>query len=369
MERPRPAARLTEFASRHRSELRQATRAAAAAALALVIGEALALPQSYWAVMTALIIVQSSLGGTLAAGIDRLAGTLAGAAAGALAAVAGASVAGDAEAADRVLLLALTVAPLALLAAKRPSFRVAPVTAAIVILGNAGGASPPVAALERVIEIALGTVIGLGVSLVLFPSRAREICFARSADALAAMGEGLRRHLEPPSAEQAASVEAINARIRAALGKVAAAAEEARREHQSRMTGEPIPPRLVRTLRRLRSDVAFVGRATAGRDLDWQRVGPALAELAATFAAAFAGLAQSLRGEGPAPALAPLDDAIARLQSALADPAGPAPSEGAGALPFVMETLRRDLADLADALSPGPGGRLWSRPGSREHKD
>src|SRR5215472_9630724 len=93
MEGPRPIARLTAFASRHRSELRQAARAAAAAALALVVGEAFALPQSYWAVMTALMIVQSSLGGTLAAGLDRLAGTLAEAALGAVAALGGGTVA------------------------------------------------------------------------------------------------------------------------------------------------------------------------------------------------------------------------------------------------------------------------------------
>jgi Fusaric acid resistance protein-like len=83
--------------------------------------------QSYWAVITALIIVQGSVGGTLAAGLDRFVGTLAGAVLGAAAALAG-----EFWRVPQVLLLLLAVAPVALLAAIRPSFRIAPVTAAIV---------------------------------------------------------------------------------------------------------------------------------------------------------------------------------------------------------------------------------------------
>src|SRR6185437_14021858 len=110
--------------ARYRSELRLVVQALTAAALSLLIAEALALPQGFWAVITALIIVQGSLGGTLGAGLDRVVGTLA-------------------------------VAPVALLAAIRPSFRVAPVTAAIVLLASSGTASPLAAALDRVGEIAL----------------------------------------------------------------------------------------------------------------------------------------------------------------------------------------------------------------------
>jgi len=45
--------------SKYRSELQLVVRALVAAALSLLIAEALALPQSYWAVLTALIIVQA----------------------------------------------------------------------------------------------------------------------------------------------------------------------------------------------------------------------------------------------------------------------------------------------------------------------
>jgi uncharacterized membrane protein YccC len=43
-------------ASNHKSELRLVGRALTAAALSLVIGQVLALSQSYWAVITALIV-------------------------------------------------------------------------------------------------------------------------------------------------------------------------------------------------------------------------------------------------------------------------------------------------------------------------
>ncbi len=115
-------------AVKYKAELRLVVQAVTAAALALLIAEALALPQSYWAVISALIIVQGSLGGTLVAGIDRVVGTLAGAALGVAAALAR----GFWDAPEIVFLVP-AVAPVALLAAIRPSFRVAPVTAAIVL--------------------------------------------------------------------------------------------------------------------------------------------------------------------------------------------------------------------------------------------
>jgi hypothetical protein len=50
----------------------------------------------------------------------------------------------------------------------------------------------------------------------------------------------------------------------------------------------------VRTLRRLRIDVAFVGRATAGNDFDWQDVGLVMAEVASAFRRVFEALSDTL---------------------------------------------------------------------------
>ncbi|SDR64001.1 Fusaric acid resistance protein-like [Rhizobiales bacterium GAS113] len=112
---------MANVASKYKSELQLVIRALTAAALSLLIAEVLASPQSYWAVITALIIVQGSLGGTLTAGLDRLVGTLAGAVLGAAAALAG-----EFWDAPEVVLLLLVVPPVALLAAIRSSFRMAP---------------------------------------------------------------------------------------------------------------------------------------------------------------------------------------------------------------------------------------------------
>jgi hypothetical protein len=340
---------VAQFAARYRSELRLVVQALTATALSLLIAEALALPQGFWAVITALIIVQGSLGGTLGAGLDRVVGTLAGAALGAAAALARAS-----WEVPLVVLLVLAVAPVALLAAIRPSFRVAPVTAAIVLLASSGNASPLAAALDRVGEIALGTVVAIAVSMLVLPSRARGLCFALSAELLDLFAQLLALHLQPPDGTKREAADRLNKRVRDGLGKLATAAQEAHREHAIRVTGEPVPDRLLRTLRRLRIDVVFVGRATAANGFDRHGLDPVLGEVAGSFRAVLETLAVTLRREdrAPAPDLAELDRAIAKLRSALdAGAEGPGASRKPVALAFIIDTLRRDLGDLADALA------------------
>ena len=56
-------------------------------------------------------------------------------------------------------------------------------------------------------------------------------------------------HLQPPDPTKRDAIERLNDRVRTELGKIEAAAQEARREHTTRMADEPVPDRLVRTLR------------------------------------------------------------------------------------------------------------------------
>ena len=136
------------------------------------------------------------------------------------------------------------------------------------------------------------------------------------------------------------------------MAKVEAAAEEARREHLIRVAEGPVPERLVRTLRRLRSDVAFVGRATAGNDFDWQGLGLATAEVASAFRLVFETLSDTLLHDTHVPDLTELDQAIAKLRIVTDKGAeNPCSPHNAIALPFVVDTLRRDLGDLIDALA------------------
>src|SRR5262245_22819230 len=197
--------RMPNAVSKYQSEIRRVVQTVTAAASAFIVTNAFSLPQSYWAVMTALIVVQLSLGGTISAGLDRLLGTLAGAVFGVAA-----SLAGKFLAVNQVLLLVVTVAPLAFLAALRPSFRMAPVTAAIVLLATPSSASPMTSAAHRVIEIALGTIIGIIVSTVVLPSRANRICVERSAEMLKLLAEVLTLHLQMPDPARRVAIDRLN---------------------------------------------------------------------------------------------------------------------------------------------------------------
>jgi len=148
--------------SKYRAELRLVIRALTAAALSLLTPDA---PRGYWAVFTALIIGQGSVGGTLAAAPTDSSGRC------------GCGPRCRCCRDGRILARASSsaLAPVALLAAIRPSFRIAPVTAAILPLTTPSNASPIISAVDRVIEIALGTLIGIVVSIFVVPSRATDL--------------------------------------------------------------------------------------------------------------------------------------------------------------------------------------------------
>lgn len=330
-------------ASRYQAELRLVVRTITAAGAAYLIAETLGLPQGFWAVVTALIVVQGSLGGTIAAGADRFLGTLAGAVLGAAA-----DVAGKFLGVHQAIVIVLTVAPLAFLASIRPSFKIAPVTAVIVLLATPSDASPVMSALLRVGEIALGTIIGIAVSSLVLPSRARRIYSERSAAMLKLLGDALELHLQPSDTARRTAIERLNDQTRAELGRIGAAAAEARRERAMRLSDEPDQDHLLMTLRRLRSDVAFVGRATAGTDLDWDSLREVFGEVATAFRGVFDALCDTLLDGKPVPDLAAVDQAMAKLRLAVSQE--PGRSDSSIVLPFIFETLRRDLGDLVDAL-------------------
>lgn len=120
---------LGSWLRRPQAELRLGLRSTVAGVITFALGHVLGLPQVYWAVLTAVIVMQASVGASLKATLDRLVGTLGGA-------VWGVAVSGAIPHAGIVSLgIALTVAlaPLTLLAAFQPAYRVAPVTAIIAI--------------------------------------------------------------------------------------------------------------------------------------------------------------------------------------------------------------------------------------------
>ena len=140
-ERLRPS-----WLARHRPKLWLALRMTASSLVAYALAVAFALPQGYWAVLTALIVTQTSVGGSLKAALDRFIGSLCGAVYGAAVAIAiphgGPLLLGFA--------LVIAIAPLAVLAAYMASFRVPPVTA-IFLLISTTAVGPLRYAMERIV--------------------------------------------------------------------------------------------------------------------------------------------------------------------------------------------------------------------------
>ena len=128
--------------------LRQAVQTTVSACLAYAVAELLALPQGFWAVMTAILVTQANVGASLGLAVDRLLGSLLGVLVGGGMAL----LLADSHAL-RYAGLAATILVLAFFAAQRPALRIACVTAAIVILGDPRLGTPIQSAGYRMIEV------------------------------------------------------------------------------------------------------------------------------------------------------------------------------------------------------------------------
>jgi uncharacterized membrane protein YccC len=339
----------------HRAEIALSLRITAAGLIAFALGELLGLKQLYWAVLTSVIVMQASVGGSLKATLDRLLGTAAG---GLWGAVLGAAIPHSGPLATAGVLAAGLV-PLAALVAWWPSYRVAPVTAIIVLLVPHGGVGPVEAAVERLLEIALGCTVALGVALAITPARAHRLLSAAAAEALDPMRELIERLLAGiANPVDPAVVLALHDRIRGAIERCAAAAGDAARERASYLSDAPDPDPLVRSLRRISHDVIMLARALR-EPLPAPLTGP-LASPATGFTTAAAefltALAEALRHKASAPPLKPLRDAVCKYEDAIAElrrgrqivPLSTESAERVFGTAFALQQLVDNLTDLAD---------------------
>lgn len=244
-------------ATARKSEWRHAIRVSCAVVAAYAIATLLRLPQGYWAVFTAVIIVQGSLGATITASIERLMGTAVGAIVGA-----GAAMLHTRWPEAGGPILAVTAALLAFLAAVRPAFKVAPVTAVIMLIGVTTHMDPLVAAFLRVAEITVGSVVGIAATLLIFPARA-HVSVVQNTQEVAGLLADLLEHY---TAKLRGGATALEARSHyddtlKALTKLQTAMTEADRESSSRLSDHSVTEALPRTLWRLRNDSVMIGRA------------------------------------------------------------------------------------------------------------
>jgi len=345
----------SEWVTGHRAEIALSLRITAAGLIAFALGELLGVQQVYWAVLTTVIVMQASVGGSLKATLDRLVGTAAGGLWGA--AVAGAmphdTVVGTAGA------LAAALVPLALLVAWWPSYRVAPVTAIIVLLVPHGEATPLDAAVERLIEIALGCAVALGVALAVTPSRAHRLLYTAAGDALAPVRELIALLLAGAAAPvDAAAVLVLHDRIRATVERCAAAAGDAARERASYLSDAPDPDPLVRSLRRISHDLVMLARAlpTPLPEPVRGRLAKPAQRAAAALDAFLAGLAEALKQGAASPSLEPVKQSVADYEAAIAAIRRdglivPLPAEDAERIfgvAFALQQLLGNIEDLAN---------------------
>jgi len=344
----------------HPSEFRLGLRILIAGMAAFFVTDVvLGLPQSYWAVLTAVIVMQASLGGALKASIDRIVGTIAGALWGVIIALT------VPHGGSWLLATALTLAlaPLALLVAFKPAYRIAPATAIIVLLGSGTQATGPILpALHRVMEIGIGSLVGLAVALLVLPARAHRLL----ADQAAAVLGILAQQIEQLPARLAGTADAtawqqIGDRRRKAQDKAETLAEEAKRERRNRLTDTPDPEPLARTLRRLGVDMAQIGRASAEA---WDAVLiERLSEPLATVVAATAGFLRACATalgscQGPPP-IEPVATALEHLSAIVAGlrqdgttrPLSGPTVERLFGLGFALDQMRRDAEDLSERIA------------------
>ncbi len=346
--------RLNDVRERRRGELRHAVRLTVAAVIAYGVGESLALPQAYWAVFTAVLVSQASVGGSVKAAGDWLIGTVGG---GAYAALVSTLVT-ETDPITRAAALGAALLPLAFLAAVRPTFRFAPVTGVIIILiAPLTQMSPLDAAMNRLIEICIGGAIGIVTSLFVLPARASGMLNQAAAHTLESLAAIL---VLLPRLHQGGIEEEYNARHDQALvnlDKLILAVDEAKRERASFLSGAPDPEPILRGLRRLRADIIMLGRAMAARlpETYHARLTEDLTAVLEVVRGYFIALGEALEARGAPPPLGPVDEALARYTAELDEVREQGLTRGLAAdvvgrtfaVGFALEQLRTNLGDLA----------------------
>jgi gas vesicle protein len=343
-------------ALRRPAEIRHAARVAAAVGASFAIGAIFHLPQGYWIVFTAIIVVQTSVGGTITASIERLLGTVVGGLIGVAAAYLRAK-----TTIEEGLVISAAAAIAAFAAAVRPSLRVAPITAAIVLLGGASAHLGPItAAAWRVAEIGIGGVVGVLATLLIFPARARRVVRQRAAGTLrqlADLATLFATRFDAGGVDQEARPS--HDAIRKSLVQVDQALSEAERETLWGRRADG-PEGLARSVRRLSSDSIMIGRALT-RSLpraSGERIGPpavALLEAVSIRLRNSAGALETFKAtppDGLDQARAVFEAAVQQTRAArlTAEINFDAASRVFG-LVFAMESLLANLSDLSDRIA------------------
>lgn len=340
---------------RYKPPFRYCLRVTLAGILALCLAQFLNFPlRGLWAVLTAIVVTQVGGGASISAVFEYVVGTVVGAIYAGVVSI----LVPHASLGALAWVLTLTVAPLALAAALDPIFKIAPFTAAIVLLVSTGFQESPVeSAIYRVLEVLVGGVSVLAVSFLILPEQAygRGIRSAMSilerlAQLLPQLTSGFRQPLDTREAVR------LQEGLAGAIAEFESIAAATKMERRTYPHSAPDLSPLSRTLLRLRHDLAMVERAAAEpmppQILD--RLGPLLNEISESISVWLRTCAAAL-GERREPAppgaienlLAEYKKVFSDLRKqGLVDQLPNLESERLFALAFALEQLHRNLCDL-----------------------
>jgi uncharacterized membrane protein YccC len=325
--------------------LRRLARTLLGALIAYGAARLATLPELYWAVITALVVVtQPSLNAALTTGRDQISGAAIGGIAG------GIGILAILQGAPPLLVFAIELAPLAALAAWRPTLRLACVTLVVVVLipATGGTGSPFERPVDRVFEILIGAAAAIVASFLL-PNRAINAAHDRASDIVLTLGELIALYLT--RAPEPGEAERLNRKAVTMQQALDDAITEAGREHiivPLKRTPGNVVDKLGPLLRRLHRDALFLGPAFA-RDPDAANRsarGGALALASQAFAHATQTLASALDSDRAQQTenIALARAAFEQLQRDVG--ATCSSMEKNAVLPFVLNLLVQDLGEM-----------------------
>lgn len=333
--------------------------------VALTIARGLNLPlHGLWVVITAVVVTQMSVGGSLRATIEYIVGTFGGAL---YAAVIGILIPHPTVLAQNAV-LALTIAPLAFAAAFNPNFRVAPFSAVLVLLlAGQLGEGPLQSAITRLAEVALGGAVAVAVSLWIFPQRAHKLGAEEAARALERMARALPELLEGVWRQlNVGAIRRIQDHIGGSVAAVQEITAEASRERMVALESAPDTAPLSRTLLRLRHDLVIIGRAVAIPlpEVFAKRLGPLLTRVGKDASEFMRAGAAALRHGGKPQSLEACDASLSAYESevtalrneGLTRTLSSFEVERLFALGFALEQFYRNFGDLTRCVREYAGG-------------
>ena len=214
----------------------------------------------------------------------------------------------------------------------------------------------------RVLEITLGSFVGLIVSLVLLPARAHRLVIAAAARMLDHLADLLDDWLAVLcGGGDRARITQLQDAIRAEMARLENAAGEAREERRTYLTREFDPDPLVRTVSYLRNDLVMVGR-TAAEPLPETIVEclrEPLRQVSNATQVFLRACGDALRGRKNPPVFDAVEQAVANFVATIdalrrEGVTRELPAEAAGrlfALRFVLEQLQQNLKDFRNRVA------------------